>query len=62
MESKEPEASPVKMCALVASSSRLAICRLHVCYDCTVTLFGRSTCVPVSIYFIFVTSIVLCIY
>ena len=59
MESKDPEVSSLKMCALVASSGKLGMYRLQVCNDFIVPLFGRSTCILVSVGLTFATGIAL---
>ena len=57
--SNDLEASFLKMCSLVTSSGKSGIFMLQVCEDCMVALFSRSTCMPISGGFMFVTSIVL---
>ena len=62
IDSSEPEDNYLKMCALVVSSGKSVIFRLQVCEDFMVALFGRSTCMPFFVGFIFMTGMVLLMY
>ena len=60
--SSELEANYSMMCARVASSGKSEFFRLQVCEDFMLALFGRSTCMPFFVGFMFMIGMSLWIY